>query len=277
VEPVEVLRTRFPALEIHHCRVIEDGWDSLVLEVNEEYVFRFPRRPEVEDWVEREILLLPELAETLPVAVPRFDFVARNGLSCVGYRKLVGEPASADLSERAGEDLGGFLAALHRFPVERARALGVPCYEPAAWREHFAGFCSDLRRRVLPLLTSAEQERAESLFAEVAGLDFEPVLLHSDLGPQHVLVRGGRVLGVIDWSDARVGDPALDFAWCLHGTSWATADAVARSYGLDSRTRDRSLFYRRLGPWYEVTYGLDTDQPRLVESGVAGIRSRLPG
>lgn len=276
MEPVEVLRERFPALEIRDVRAIEDGWDSLVLEVNGEYVFRFPRRPEVEAWVEREILLLPELAEALPVEVPRFDFVARNGLLCVGYRKLVGAAAGADLSERAGDDLGRFLAALHHFPVERARSLGVPYFDPGAWRAHFEGFCGDLRQRVLPLLAQDERERAESRFAEIDGFDFDPVLVHGDLGPEHVLVRDGRVAGVIDWSDARVGDPALDFAWCLHGTSEPTADAIARSYGLDPGTRERSLFYRRLGPWYEVVYGLETEQPRFVESGVAGIRARLP-
>ncbi len=247
-----------------------------MLEVNGEYVFRFPRRPEVEQWVEREILLLSALADTLPVEVPRFDFVARNGLLCVGYRKLVGEPAGADLAKGGGEDLGRSLAALHRFPVERARALGVPYFDPAAWRAHFESFCGTLRHRVLPLLAHGERERAEQLFAGVSGLDFEPVLVHGDLGPEHVLVRDGRVVGVIDWSDARVGDPALDFAWCLHGTSKAAADAIAYSYGLDARTRERSLFYRRLGPWYEVVYGLDADRPRFVESGLAGIRARLP-
>jgi aminoglycoside phosphotransferase (APT) family kinase protein len=276
LEPLQVLRDRFPALDLRDSRTIEDGWDSLVLEVGGELIFRFPRRREVENWVEREIALLPELAEALPVEVPRFEYIARNGILCVGYRKLVGEPGTA-LSERGGDDLGSFLAALHRFPVERARALGVSCYEPAAWRRHFANFCADLHRRVLPMLAPSERERAEALFAQVAELDFEPVLVHGDLGPEHVLVRAGRVAGVIDWSDARVGDPALDLAWCLHGTSQATGDAVARSYGVDAQVRERSLFYRRLGPWYEVVYGLDTDQPRFVESGLAGVRSRLPG
>lgn len=32
-----------------------------------------------------------------------------------------------------------------------------------------------------------------------------------------------------------------------------------------------------LGPWYEVVYGLDTDQPHLVESGMHGVRTRLEG
>lgn len=95
VDPVALLRTHFPALELRDVRVVEDGWDSLVLDLDGEWIVRFPRRPEVEQWVEREIALLPELAVTLPVAVPRFDLIARNGVVCVGYRKPAGSPARA--------------------------------------------------------------------------------------------------------------------------------------------------------------------------------------
>jgi aminoglycoside phosphotransferase (APT) family kinase protein len=226
--------------------------------------------------MEREIALLPELAGRLPVAVPHFELVARNGVVCVGYRKLAGVPASANIGERAGEDLGRFLSALHRFPVERARALGVSYFDPATWRERFGDLCEDFRRRVFPLLCSDERKRAEAVFGRVPELDFVPVLLHADLGPEHVLCRNGRVVGVIDWSDARVGDAALDLAWCLNGMPSETADAVARTYRVDVDVRERSLFYHRLGPWYEVVSGLETGEDRLVASGLEGVRARLP-
>ena len=102
------------------------------------------------------------------------------------------------------------------------------------------------------------------------------MLVHADLGPDHVLCRDGRVVGVIDWSDARIGDPALDLAWCLNGTPEAVSEAVGRVYGVDGATRERSLFYHRLGPWYEVAYGLDTGQQHFVRRGLEGVRSRLP-
>jgi aminoglycoside phosphotransferase (APT) family kinase protein len=84
------------------------------------------------------------------------------------------------------------------------------------------------------------------------------------------------VVGVIDWSDARVGDAALDLGWCLNGTPPEVAEAVARAYGVDSDLRERSLFYHRLGPWYEAVYGLETGEKRFVASGIEGVRSRLP-
>jgi aminoglycoside phosphotransferase (APT) family kinase protein len=276
VEPIALLRTHFPTLDFRDVRVVEDGWDSLVLDLDGEWIIRFPRRPEVEKWLEREIALLPKLARRLPVEVPRFDLIARNGVVCVGYRKLAGSPAKKDVDERTGADLGRFLSALHRFPVGRARALGIPYFDPPAWRQHFTSLCADFRQRVLRLLGPSERERAETIFARVERLDFAPVLLHADLGPAHVLCRDGRVVGVIDWSDARVGDPALDLAWGLNGTVPEFAKAVARKYGADAFLRERSLFYHQLGPWYEVVYGLDTGQERFVRSGVEGVRARLP-
>lgn len=276
VDPIALLRTHLPALEFRDVHIVEDGWDSLVLDLDGEWIVRFPRRPEVEQWLEREIALLPELATSLPIAIPRFDLVVRNGVVCVGYRKLAGSPAQNDVDERTGEDLGRFLSALHRFPVDRARALDVPYFDTVAWRERFESLCADFRRRVFPLLQRTERERAESVFARAGELDFVPVLTHADLGPAHVLCRDRRVVGVIDWSDARVGDAALDLAWCLNGTPPDVADAVARTYVVDAALRERSLFYHRLGPWYEVVYGLDTGRQGIVTSGVEGVLARLP-
>jgi aminoglycoside phosphotransferase (APT) family kinase protein len=276
VEPVDVLRTHFPEFQFRDVKVVDRGWDSLVLEIDGDWIFRFPRRLEVERWMEREIALLPELATTLPVAVPRFEFIARDGVACVGYRKLEGSPARADAGESAGADLGRFLLALHSFPVERARALGIPYFDSPAWRDRFRDVCDEFRRRVFPLLDASDRQRADGVFASVSGLDFTPVLVHGDLGPEHVLCRDGRLVGVIDWSDARVGDPGLDLAWCLNGTQPNVARAVESAYRVAPDVRGRSLFYHRLGPWYEVVYGLETGRDRFVASGLRGIRARLP-
>jgi hypothetical protein len=43
VEPVEVLRTRFPALEFHEVQVVGDGWDSRVLDLDDEWTGRRTR------------------------------------------------------------------------------------------------------------------------------------------------------------------------------------------------------------------------------------------
>ena len=80
-------------------------------------------------------------------------------------------------------------------------------------------------------------------------------------------MRDGRLAGVIDWGDARVGDPALDYAWALNGPF---AD-----WDVDPDLRRRARFYHRLAPWYEAHYGLFTNQPAHFARGVEVIRDRL--
>lgn len=40
----------------------------------------------------------------------------------------------------------------------------------------------------------------------------QPRLLHGDLNPSNIFVHHGRIIGIIDWSYARFGDPLYDFA-----------------------------------------------------------------
>lgn len=213
---------------------IDDGYDYEVVIVDDDWVFRFPRRRGVEETLEVEIALLPPLAPALPVPVPSFEHVSRDPLF-VGYRLLRGDP----LVDEDSDGVRAFLQALHSFDPS-----GLPVERPD-WIEAYRNQCAEFERLVFPLLDTELQRRAKSLFGEVESLvGFEPALVHADLGPAHLLVRDGRLAGVIDWSDVRVGDPAIDYAWLLNGpfADWA----------VDPDLRRRARFYHRLGPWYEA-------------------------
>jgi aminoglycoside phosphotransferase (APT) family kinase protein len=273
----ELVEELFPQLQPHSVVAIEAGWDSLVLEVDGDWIVRIPRREGVREWLQTEIGLLPELAPTLPAPIPRFEHV--SALQAVAYRKLPGSPADTT-RPRLGRELGRFLAALHAFPVERARELGAPSYD-VDWRERYRSFADEVLARADPLLGD-DRDAAHAMVDEYLGDDanfaFTPRLVHADLGPEHVLADGDELTGVIDWGDTRVGDPALDFAWTLHGTSPDFATAVLDAYGGDDPSlAERALFFHRLGPWYELHYGLYYDRAELAESGLAGVRTRLPG
>jgi aminoglycoside phosphotransferase (APT) family kinase protein len=268
-----VLRERVPQLRLERVVLVETGWDSAVVEVDGEWIFRFPRRAEVVEWVRMEAGLLPELVPRLPTRVPQFEFVALDQTAFVGYRKLPGEPLAHGVrSAELGARLGEFLAALHAFPIDRARAL-TGRDGPADRRATVARF----RASVLPLLEERDRSGGEALLDAALALRFEPALVHGDLGPEHILHRGDELTGVIDWSDARLDDPAIDLAWPLHGTSAPFREELLRSYGATGEgLSDRALVFHRLGPWHEVLYGLDEGRDELIASGLAGIRARLP-
>ena len=234
---------------------IDDGYDFFVAIVDDAEVFRFPRRPDVEEALEREIALLPLLADALPIAVPRFERVVREPVFFVSYPLIDGEP----LVDEDPETVAAFLTALHglELPLERA-----------PWLDEYVARAERFARDVLPLLDQDVRPRAQALLDEAHTLTgFDPVPLHGDVLPEHLRCRDGRLVGVIDWGDARIGDPALDYAWLLNGPF--------PHWDVDEDVRRRGGFYHRLEPWVWAHYGLVTNKPGHVRAGLAEISSRL--
>lgn len=236
----------------------DEGWDFKVLVAYGEWVVRIPRDAASAEKLAKEIELLPALAPALPVEIPRFEQSSLEPPFVV-YRLIRGEP----LRDEDPDGVRAFLEALHSFDSASVQSLERPAWVEA-WRENAARF----RAVVLPLLDVDERGRGEALLQEVETLTgFEPALTHCDIGPSHLLVRDGRLAGVIDWAGARLGDPALDYAWLI-GDPFPHWD-------VDDELRRRAAIYRRFGPWWEVEYGIRTEQPAFVASGLAGISSRL--
>ena len=236
---------------------IDVGYDYEVAIVDDEWVFRFPRRAGVEEALEQEIALLPAIAPALPVDVPSFEYISRDPLF-VGYLVISGRP----LVDEDAEGVSAFLEALHGHD-----ATGLPV-ERHDWVEAYREQCAEFERLVFPVMDIDLRRQATRLFGDVETLvGFETAVIHADLGSEHLLVRDGRLVGVIDWGDARLGDPALDYAWLLNGP-FADLD-------VDTDLRRRARFYHRLAPWYEAHYGLFTNQPAHAERGLAGIRGSL--
>jgi aminoglycoside phosphotransferase (APT) family kinase protein len=232
---------------------IEDGYDFRVLVLDGAWIVRIPRRAPCAEALAVEAALLPALAPALPISVPQFVYSGDLAI----YRLIDGTPL---VDEEAG--VREFLDALHAFDVG-----DLPVPRPD-WLETYRAQCDEFRRVVGPLLDADERARAEALFAEVETLvGFEPALTHSDLGPEHMLCRDGVLVGVIDWGDTRVGDPALDCAFLLNGPF--------PHWDVDDELRRRARFYHRLGPWFEAHYGVFVEKPASVARGLAGIRPRL--
>jgi aminoglycoside phosphotransferase (APT) family kinase protein len=235
----------------------DDGWDFKVLILENTWVLRTPRDAPSAEKLAREARLLPALAPALPVEVPQFEHVSQKP-NFVVYRLIAGDPLRND----DPDGVRAFLDALHSFD---AGTIDVPRPD---WRDIYRAHAADWRRLVLPLLDVDERGAGETLLQEIETLTgFEPALVHCDLGPSHLICRDGRLVGVIDWADAKLGDPAIDYAWLLN--------VPFPQWDVDAELRRRARIYHRLGPWFEVEYGIRVDKPKWVESGLAGVHSRL--
>ncbi len=242
----------------------DDGWDAEARLVDGRWVERRPRRPEREEPLRREARLLPWLAPQLPVAVPRPAIVGEDPL-VVRHELIAGEPWDGH-GVGIARAVADAVRSLHRVSATDARRVGVPDLTPD-WFDD----CADV---VLPLVDETLRRRGGWLLDRLAAYPRSSVV-HADLGPAHLLVRDGHLAGIIDWSDCGIGDPALDLAWLLHGAPAATADVVARAYGVKRGLRARVLDWHALAPWHQVLHGLHRDDEPEWRDGLAEVEERL--
>ncbi|HEX5501498.1 MAG TPA: aminoglycoside phosphotransferase family protein [Thermomicrobiales bacterium] len=289
----DAIRAAFPDVRVERCTYLAEGWDSVAVEVDGALVFRFPKRAEVAEWLAWEIRLTAALGPVLPVPIPRFTHVAPAAggrLPFAGYPKLGGvrldrAPELLDDHPALGAQLAAFLTALHRFPRERAVACGVPDTTWPGWVARWEALRDEVMPAADPLLTVAERAAAArrwaAFLAELRARDVAVTPVHHDLAAEHVLVApdGARVTGVIDWGDAMIGDPALDFAgfFALGGAALVARLLVGYDRDADDRLPARAAWYARLGPFHELRFGLREHLPEHVAAGLAGIRQLLGG
>jgi aminoglycoside phosphotransferase (APT) family kinase protein len=248
------------------------GWDSIATIIEGNWIEREPRFRDVAGPLRAETVLLPAIAPLLPLAIPLPEVVDENPVR-VRHVLVPGEPATdVELTAEDGRKLGAFLRTLHDIPREVYAGTGVA--DELASRAELLATLDKLLHRVLPLLPEEHRESGGQLLKQVAQRS-PTTLVHGDLGPAHLLSQDGELTGVIDWTDARIGDPALDLAWVLYGAPEPFAEALATTYGVTDEELSRALAWHRLGPWYEVLWGQGPGGREYVESGLEGVLARI--
>ena len=185
------------------------------------WVLRIPRRQDVIPKIEREARILDFVKARLPVQVPDWqvcqpELVAYPLLDDPMALELDGETGAVRWnidreSPRYAASLGEVLATLHRSSVADATAAGIPRSSPEEVR---ANMLADVERVAHGIGMAAELEARCRRWIDDDRLwpDFS-ALTHGDLYAGHVTAApDGRVSGIIDWTEAKVGDPSVDFS-----------------------------------------------------------------
>jgi aminoglycoside 2''-phosphotransferase len=271
-----LVRDELPELDASSLSFFNEGWDYELWQLDGDLLLRLPKTDGAAKAMAAEARLLDELR--LSVATPRPEHVGDGFFT---YRKLMGVALEdVSLSERAGQDVAGALGLalteLHRFPVKRAVALGVPAMTAEGWRDQYRQMQTRAMTEAVPRLDAPTAAAVVAFWDGFVNNDayfaFEPCLIHGDLDSAHVLVDPARetVSGIIDFGDARVGDPALDFA----GFAASERDLIIAAYGqpVDSTFRERADIYRlKISPFHAVLYGVEMGNEWL-ERGLEAIR-----
>lgn len=229
--------------------VASAGTDNAIYRLGPQLAVRLPKRESAAPQAAREQQWLPRLAAGLPLAVPAPIAV---GTPTPDYPWswsvapwLAGDDASTtpagDLPE-AARDLARFLAALRA-----ADATGGP---PAGKENSGRGV-------PLRYLDGRVRRDVQALGDEIDGAAvlavWEDALaapewhgpgawVHGDLHPGNLLVRDGRIAGVLDFGLLGVGDPACDLY-----VAWSFLDAGSRRVLREALAADEAMWRRGRG------------------------------
>ncbi len=223
------------------------GTDNALYRLGERMVVRLPRIHQATLALDKECRWLPKLAPVLPLAVP---VPLAKGLPGHGYpwewavyRWLEGETAIVepitDL-EQAASDLVQFIAALQRVdpddgphPGKHNGFRGEPlAARDGAVRASIASLSEDID---VGAATAAWEAALRAPLWQCA-----PVWIHGDLDRRNLLVRGGRLSGVIDFGCLGVGDPACDVMVAWKVLSADTHDRFRTALSIDEATWERA-------------------------------------
>lgn len=205
----------------------QTGLDFLVVYAKDAsgspWIVRTPRRPDVYEssLVEARVLELvaPHL---LPVLVPDWRLHTRE---VIAYPRLEGTPAvtldagqptwnlvdPANLSDVFIESFAKMLAALQAISSDDAKAAGVPVKDVAETREHLAKAMDATREALEP--SDALWARWQRWIHDDGVWPNYLAMTHGDLHPGHMLLDfEAKLIGVLDWTEAKVTDPSMDFA-----------------------------------------------------------------
>ena len=283
-----LIAAAFPTLRGRPVEPLAEGWDNTVFLVDGTWVFRFPRRQLAVPGLRRELAVLPWIVTRLPLPVPEPEFVADDDdpvdpWPFAGSRLLPGrELADTGLPDgerrTAAAAVGAFLRELHAAPTRQAVPVGLPL-DPMgrAWPQARIDDTRAQLRQLVEEDTWAGDPDVEAVLAEAQLLDAPsrpPVLVHGDLHVRHVLVDDeGDAVGVIDWGDVCLADPAVDLALAYTAFSGPARAALLTAYG--AVDAERELRARALGVRLSAllaAYAADVDRPALLTEALAGLR-----
>ncbi|MGW0286157.1 phosphotransferase [Streptomyces sp. NPDC003236] len=217
-------------------------------------------------------LVRPHVPVTVPVSVAHGDWAP--GLAYTLDTVVPGGTADEhDVSAVGEDDLAGLLGGLRAVPVRQAEALGVPRTAPRS--------LDALRRMAVQAaerLAAADEFDATRLHltppgaAQLAAQHGTAVLTHHGLIGEHLVVSAdGRVRGVLDWTEAALGDPAEDIAGLAVAVGSPAAVRAATLAGYGPRPCLRGLWLARCDTVLRLAGHLEGRAP----GSLTLLRSRL--
>jgi aminoglycoside 2''-phosphotransferase len=268
--------------QIKTIKIINQGWDNQVVEINNELIFRFTRRKETQRQHIKELELLPILHKrlTLKVPNPTYSRVKGDPPYYMAYKRIEGEQLTREKANKIDQEylintITRLLSELRSTPKSLFKE--VPVYTPDSWRSQYQYLYNQIKKKIFPKLPTTTRRTIEETFKTPLNnpdfFNFIPSLIHRDLTSDHIFYANDRITGIIDWGEACYGDPAFDLTGFTIEYENELVEKIIESLDTPDHYLNRSNFYAKVSPFYEILYGIETGDKTRINFGLKKIIS----
>ena len=281
------VRRLMPDLAVETCEIQDEGQANAVAIINDRYVFRFPKNDDARKALEQEAKVLAVAPHHIDLPLPDTQYFLPDAMV---QQKVAGDPLDRhelmrqvpSRQERLVASLARFLYQLHRVPADVLREAAVG--PSPAWQGHPDAevLYHECEAELFPYLKSYAKSAIRSHFEPVlAGslrLDYDPVLIHGDLNPGHILWdrKSATLCGVIDFGMAGFGDSALDYAAMIISYGETPLQRMHRYHPSIGEKLDRARFWATAIEMQWALAGVRTGDAKWFTSHLGTARDMLP-
>ncbi|RXZ83891.1 aminoglycoside phosphotransferase family protein [Paenibacillaceae bacterium] len=245
----QLINSQFP--EWNHLEIVpveKSGHDNRTYRLGSQMTVRLPSHEHYASAVEKELAWLPIFKPllSLPIPVPVAQGKPTNEypLPWSVNRWIEGDTVThanvVDLN-RFAEDLAGFLKELEAIDASHGIPSGIQNFHRGG---NLAVYDQDTRSVIDKLSGQYDQKILTDIWELALATKYQsaPLWLHGDVAVGNLLVRNGRLCGVIDFGTMGVGDPSSDLVM-----AWNYFDNESRGIFLDRMNFDQDTINRARG------------------------------
>lgn len=295
----QYIKQALPNLSIHSYKQNEEGWDNIAVIINDELLFRFPRKQEYAKRIPLEKELCTLLSHSLQeIEVPKYHLLYKKDTDaiplCSYYTLIHGKPLKTEIVTKLAEkerktiitQLASFLATLHSIPLKHAKTLGFPIEKSLTyWKELQTKLNQYLTNSLTSLQKSALNHLFENFFAYIVTSTFQNTIIHADFTHHHILFnkQNKTISGIIDFGDAQIGDPAFDFAGLYYDFGHEFTTSVFEQYSTLISHHDPlcihriTTFYQYSPLLHNIIYNFETKNELEFIAGTEQLKMILQG
>ena len=250
------LSAALPSVPLKRMRLLLAGEEFDTWETDD-LILKLPRSQEHAAKIDRELaiheLLIGRLGPLVPPIVAVGEPTDVFPFRCIVFERAPGRQGQTNdgpivrpkpwARGTLARDIGAALSRLHTTPLRDPRAIGIEDsgldFEPIV----------DASDDAIVWASRVVGNAVDAFLVDPIPADARPtgsaVLCHTDLKGEHLFVSedGGRLTAIVDWADASIADPAVDFAGLA---IWLGPSFVREVLGVYTGPADEVTFHRAL-------------------------------